>query len=782
MKALLIAEKPSLMKDILNVYRKFGHKDTIDFKSFAGHTMSLQEPKLYNPTWEKWDLNVLPMIPTEFKYLPTKERLTIYKEIKKTIEDGGYDYIINACDPGREGQHIFFSFYDSLNLKIPVKRIWHNDQTEGELQRALTNLRDENEPALRNMTIASKYRAYFDWLVGLNSTRAISVIANKKINVGRVMTPVLNILVERELELRNFVPKDFWEIEGDFGAYKGIYFDDKNENETKFMHRAKAEAVIAKLGKQGTVINVTKKKDTKYAPSLHSLQELSNEANRVYGYTMAETLEIAQELYQDKILSYPRTDSQHITTAISKEFTKYLKSVACVPELEKLANEVMKDSAVLSKVSKDKKYVDDKKVTDHYAIIPTGVSVDLSKLTTKQRNLFTLVAKRFLAIFLPPMITNKSNIITESNGQLFNTTGSVLVDMGFMNLYNYKPKNNVLPDVNKGDIFDFKNVHLVTKKTTPPARYTDETLGKAMENAGKFIEDEELSSVLKDAKKGLGTPATRGAVLEKLVKLNMIERKKKAFYATDFGISIIDALKGKDITLPELTATWEQKLSHIEDGTYSPKLFYSEMIEYVKTMIEDYKKTKVAVSQHSDKEVLGKCPKCSGNVVEGKNFYLCEHYKNTCDVVLGKEFSGAKISKTEVKKLLNGKTTKELEFTWKSGTKGKAKLILEHGKYKLVFDNPTADTKTSSSKSFGKCPTCGGNVVSSKDFYQCEHYKKSCLFGIKKEINKGKITEADIKLILEGKPSNEIEFVWKSGNKGKAKLELKNGNLNFLFK
>lgn len=780
MKALLIAEKPSLMKDIQNAYRKYGHKDTIDFKTFAGHTMSLQEPKLYNPSWEKWDLNVLPMIPAEFKYLPTKDKLTMYQDIKRTIETGGYDYIINACDPGREGQHIFFSFYDSLNLKIPVKRIWHNDQTEGELHRALTNLRDENEPALRNMTIASKFRAFFDWLVGLNGTRAISVIANKKINVGRVMTPVLNILVERELELRNFVPKDFWEIEGDFGAYKGIYFDDKNENETKFMHKNKAEAVIAKLGKQGTIINVTKKKDTKYAPSLHSLQELSNEANRVYGYTMAETLEIAQELYQDKILSYPRTDSQHITTAISKEFTKYLKSVACVPELEKLANEVMKDSAVLNKVAKDKKYVDDKKVTDHYAIIPTGVSVDLAKLTTKQRNLFTLVAKRFLAIFLPPMITNKSNVITESNGQLFNTTGSVLVDMGFMNLYNYKPKNNVLPDVSKGDIFDFKNVHLVSKKTTAPSRYTDETLGKAMDNVGKFIEDEELSSVLKDAKKGLGTPATRGGVLEKLVNLKMIERKKKAFYATDFGISIIDALKGKDITLPELTATWEQKLSHIEDGTYSPNQFYNEMIEYVKYMIEDYKKTKVAVSQNSDKEVLGKCPKCSGNVFEGKNYYLCEHYKNSCDFVLGKEFSGAKVSKTEVKKLLNGKQTKELEFTWKSNKKGKAKLILEKGKYKLVFDNPT-DTKTTSTKSLGKCPTCGGNVVSSKDFYQCENYKKSCLFGIKKEIHKGKITEADIKLILDGKPSNEIEFVWKSGNKGKAKLELKNGNLNFLF-
>lgn len=690
MRVLLIAEKPSLMKEIQAVYNKFGHKDKIDFKTFAGHTMTLKEPQDYNKVWEKWDLNTLPMIPERFAYKPTKDKYAMYKDIKETIQVGGYDYIINACDPGREGQHIFFSFYDSLGVKLPVKRMWHKDLTEPEIKRALDNLRDEKEISLQNMTTASKYRAYFDWLIGLNGTRAVSMTTNKKIRVGRVMTPVLKLVVDRELELRNFVAKPFWEVEGNFGSYKGIYFDEANENETKFLEKAKAEALVKKLGKQGTVIQVNKKKETKYAPGLHNLQELSNEANRTFGYTMAETLKIAQELYEKKILSYPRTDSPFLTTAIAKEFTKHLKSLLSVPKLKDKAGEVMKNSSVLASVSGNKKYVDDKKVTDHNAIIPTGVSVDLSKLSIKEKNIFEMVCRRFLAIFLPPMVTNKTNIITESNGHKFNTTGSVLVDPGFMQLYNYKKNDNVLPDVKKGEVYDLKGVKLIEKKTSPPQRYNDETLGKAMENPTKFVEDEELSSVLKEAN-GIGTPATRGGIVEKLVTLEYMGRqgsgKVKQFYATDFGISVIEALKGKDITLPELTATWEKKLSGIEKGTYKPEDFYREMIEYTKQITVDFKAIKASISTKSTKESLGQCPKCKSSVVEGKSYYLCTEYKKTCDFILGKELSGAKLTKTEVKKLLNGKETKELAFTWKSGKTGKAKLQFKNGKLDFVFSN-----------------------------------------------------------------------------------------------
>lgn len=775
MKALLIAEKPDLMKQIRAVYDKFGHADQITFKTFAGHTMTLVEPHEYNPEWEKWNLSTLPMIPESFRYKPSKDKLKMYKELKDEILSKKYDYVINACDPGREGQHIFFSFYHHTGAKLPVKRLWSTDLTENELKRALNNLRDENEPALINMTLASKYRAYFDWLIGLNATRAVTMIANKKINVGRVMTPVLKLIVDRELELRNFVPKDFWEIESEFGGkYKGLYFDHNNENETRFFDKTKAEKMCNKFGETGTVLAVDQRKETKYAPGLHSLQELSNEANRTYGYTMAETLEIAQVLYEKKkILTYPRTNSQFVTKAIAKDFKKHLKPLLSIPELKKIAIEVMGDTSILDAIVKNKKYVDDSKVTDHFAILPTGEDVDLSKLSTKEQNIFLLVAKRLLSIFLPPLVLNKSIILTESNGHRFKSTGSVLVDLGFMKLYDYKGTDNLLPSVKKGEVFNINETKLIQKKTTPPSRYNDESLGKAMEKPGKFIEDEELSSVFK-GEKGLGTPATRGGIVEKLVKVLMIDRKGsgkvKSYFATDFGIEIIESLHGKDITMPELTATWEQKLSQVEEGTYDPKMFYSEMIQYTKIMIEDFKHTKVSVSQQSDKEVIGKCPKCSSDVIEGKSFYLCTKYKDTCDFLIAKEVGGAKVSKTEAKKLLSGKETKEMELKFKSGATRKAKLILSP-EFKVVLSGSSTGSSVQGGerKVIGTCPKCSKQVVVTKDYYKCEDYKNPCTFIQKRVFCGAEISEDNMKAILNGKQSKELEFTWSSGKTGDRK-------------
>lgn len=783
-KALLIAEKPDLMKHVAGAYRQFGHKDIIVFKSFAGHTMTLKEPDEYKPEWKKWDMALLPMIPDKFLYKPSKDKVKMYQELKKEIETGDYDYLINCCDPGREGQHIFFSFYDAIGCKLPVKRMWHRDLTDKELSRALNNLRDENEPALRNMTIASKYRAFFDWLIGLNGTRAVSITANKKINIGRVMTPILKIIADREVELTNFVPKDFWEIQGDFGKFAGIYFDDKNENETRFFDKSKAEALVKTLGKDATIISVDKKKETKYAPGLHSLQELSNEANRTFGYTMAETLALAQSLYEKKILSYPRTDSAFLTTSIADEFPKYLKAIYCIDELKDTVDKVLRDKAVLQSVGKNKKYVDNSKVTDHNAIIPTGEAVDLNKLSEKERNIFYIVCKRFLAIFLPPMVTNKTNIVTEDNGHKFSTVGSVLVDIGYMTLYNSKFNDNILPDVKKGEKVTLSGTKLLQKKTSPPSRYNDETLGKALENSGKFIEDEELSNVLKSTGRGLGTPATRGNIVEKLVSLDMIGRKGsgkvKSFYATEFGISIIEGLRGKDITLPELTATWEQKLTGIEEGTYAPKDFYNEMLSYVKEMITDFKGTKVFVSNTSDKEVLGICPECGKRkVIVGKDFYLCEAYKNGCNFIVGQNMFGAKISKTEVKKIIAGKETKEFEFS-KDGKTWKAKLIFDKDQKRVVYaKNGTSGgaSKGSSGGSvgevIGKCPKCGGNVKETASYYLCENYKtgtKPCDCLIPKNYWGADISKADAILMLNGRPTIEKECTWKSGKKSKVIL------------
>jgi DNA topoisomerase-3 len=685
--ALLIAEKPSLMKEIQAAYQNLGYPDQITFRTFAGHTMGLQEPGDYRSDWgAPWTLTVLPMIPDTFIYKPTPDKLKMYQQLRDEVLHGQWDYIINACDPGREGQHIFWSFYDSLGVKIPVKRIWHRDLTEQELHRALNHLIDENDPSLKNMTIASKYRAYFDWLIGMNGTRAITISTRKKVPVGRVMTPVLKLVVAREKEIQHFVSKDFWEIEADYDAYKGTYFDHNNEDETKFFDKAKADAIIKQLGKTGTVLSINKKTEIKYAPNLHSLQELSNEANRVYGYTMSETLAIAQTLYEKKILSYPRTDSSFVTKAIAAGFPKLLKAIHSVPGMDRFITSILGDTTRITNTANNKKYVDDSKVSDHYALVPTGVTVQFGALSQKEQNIFLLVAKRFISIFLDPLKTENTTMITENNGSRFRTKGVVVLDPGFTVLYN-TPNSNVLPVIKKGQTFPLKGTKLVAKKTTPPQRYTDETLGKAMANAGRFVDDDELASVLKDAD-GLGTPATRGPIVDKIVGLQMMERKGsgkvKAFYATDFGISVIDALDGKEITLPELTAKWEQKLTGIEAGTYSPAQFYQEMLDEAKKMITELSNSSMQVV--STAESVGKCPKCGADVVDGKNYYRCQKYKNGCDFILGKEISGAKLSKLEVQKLLAGKPTKIMAFTWKSGNKGNAQLKLVNGDLKFVFD------------------------------------------------------------------------------------------------
>ena len=421
-KALLIAEKPSLMRDIQAAYNKKPLRDLdIDFASFVGHVVSLQQPKDYKKEWEKWDVNVLPMVPSKFVYQPTSSAMKVYKDLVSKIKAGNYDYIINACDAGREGQHIFHAFYDGLGFKVPTLRFWAQSTTEAELTKALNSMKEyDKTPSYQHMTAASKLRAYFDWLIGLNSTRAITV--NNKhfgypVPVGRVMTPTLRIIVDRELEIRNFVPKPFWEIKATFKTdknetYEGTYFDaDAIENPSRLDKKELAEKIQKGLANSGKVTSLTKKKQVSNAPNLHSLQQLSNEANRAYGYTMAETLGIVQTLYEKKILSYPRTDSTFITTELAKDFPKMLKASKMVPGLDKVIDGIA--SSTINAKMKDKKYVDDKKVSDHYAIVPTGVTASFGNLPQKEQNILTLVCKRLVAIFLDPQVKEKTEVITE---------------------------------------------------------------------------------------------------------------------------------------------------------------------------------------------------------------------------------------------------------------------------------------------------------------------------------------------------------------------------------
>lgn len=780
-KVLVIAEKPSLMKEIKAVYDKHSHSIPfdMDFERFVGHITTLQQPKEYNPSWENWDMAQLPMLPEEFVFTPSDDKVKIFNDLKHRANSGDYDFIFNACDTGREGEAIFWFFMKTAGIKLPAKRLWWSDFTETAFLNALQSPREYTDKRLIGMRDASFSRAHIDWLIGMNFSRAYGLVTKKKAPLGRVMTPMLNIVVQRDLEINNFVPKPFWEVEGDFGSYSGIYFDEYNE--TQFLKKDKAEALIKKLGKQGTVIDVTETPDTKFAPELHSLSNLQNECNARFGYTMTETLAIAQSLYEKKLLSYPRTDSAHLTKAISGNFPKMLSTILSVPEIQKEVQDVIDNPAQIKKTADNKKYVNDKKVSDHYAITPTIEKPVLSRLTPEEVNVYTLVAKRFLSIFLPPQKMMKTVILTESNGEKFKTNGSTLIDLGFMRLYGSKTSSSTLPKVKKGDVLDLVEARLLEKKTTPPKRFTDASLNSILENVSRLIENDELSDVMKE-KKGIGTPATRGGILEKLMALKMLERKGKSIVSTNYGVSIIQGLGDLDIKSPELTAVWEQKLSEMEEMTYKPSEFDKEMRIYISETVYKLKKLKVSIA--SDKPSLGKCPKCGGNIIDGKSFYLCENYKNTCDVIIGHELWGAKITKTELKKILDGKETKEFNFK-KDSKEWKAKLIFDKAQGKLIFANGNgkANNKSSSSaKVVGKCPKCGSDVVETDSYYKCSKYKDTCDFIISKEISGAKITLKDVKALLSGKTTDEKEFTWKSsGKKGKAKLKYNNNKLEFVF-
>lgn len=781
-RALLIAEKPDLMRKIKAVYDKYGHEDHITFKHFVGHIVRLKEPGEYKQDWKEWNIEQLPMIPEKFEYVPDKSKLDVYKDIKKEIETGEYDYLINGCDSGREGQAIYWNCIQGLNKNIPTKRLWLNDLTEKKIKEGLDNLIDETEPWLENMTKASQLRGYFDWGVGMNFTRCVSLVGGQKVNLGRVMTPTLKMVVDRELEIKNFVPKDFWEVECNFGKYKGLYVYENSDGEetTQIWDKDKGSSIVNSLDSVGLIESIVDEKVVKNPPELYSLANLQNEANKVYGYTMSETLEIAQGLYEKQYISYPRTDSAHVTSAVSKEFEGLLNVVKNIPELALDVQKVLNTTGRVEEVSKKKKYVDDSKVSDHYAIIVTDVVPNLENLSEKEKNVYILVAKRFLSIFMNPMTSSKTTIITRVGDKKFKTVGKMLIDLGYRALYNYKFESDVISGIKEGDRLNIVESNLISKKTTAPARLVDATLNNLMENAGRLLKDEELKEVIKTAK-GIGTPATRAQIVEKLVQLKMIERRKKSFYATDYGINIIEQLSEFDITSVELTAKWEQKLSKIEACEYNADVFYKEMVEYIERTTKEIKEKDISFT--SSKKVLGDCPNCTGQVIEGKKYYVCSNYKKEgieCNFAVGKVMWGSKISSSEVIKLLKGKETKEFNFKIeKDGVtkQWKSALFYDKTNKKLAF--PVKERASVCS-----CPVCGGDVIEGKDYYLCEKYKNGCELILPKKYLKASLSKSDIVNLLSGKETKEKTLeINKNGEvrkwKGKLRFDVK-GN-KFVF-
>lgn len=700
MKALLIAEKPSLMRTIQEEYR--GMKDypyNITFSALVGHVLTLQYPADYKKDWEKWSLDILPIIPEEFKFKVVPKTEDVYMKVKRELESEKYDFLINACDAGREGQNIFYSIYDHLGCELPVKRFWTADLSPKGVQDGLNNLLDDNSPKLSALKQSAKLRSHFDWIQGMNLSRAVTLKTGVTVSIGRVMTPTLAIIVNRQKEIEKFGSKVFHELVADFGDYTGLWYSPVN-NGTRFLKMETVEKLRAKIleNKEGKIAEVEKKEQKKYPFKLHSLNSLQREANTVYGYTASKTLEIAQSLYQDrKLITYPRTDSEYLPVNIALGLKDQLKNLQQVPKYGNYIVEILKDEARINQIKEDKKYVDDSKVSDHFAIIPTNVKVNYEKLTNEEANIYNLVVRRLTAIFMDPEITEKTTIITSVGEDSFKTTGTVLKDEGFMVLYPKKTNDIILPSVEKDQLVNLLDIQITKGKTTPPSKYSEAKLLELMENIGRIIEDEDLKS--KELR--LGTPATSGEIIEKLIAKNMMKRegrgKTKNLVPTEFGIDIISALEGFDITSPELTAVWEKKLTNIESLELDAEDFRREMIDYSKKTTEDIiRSVNMNLSKHNvfkptknmqfKRDIVGKCPKCGKPMLLSDRYIRCDDYKKSCDMIISRNILGARLDKEDCRKFLNMEETSVKDVVYKNGKDGKVAFKLkDDGSLDFIF-------------------------------------------------------------------------------------------------
>lgn len=792
---LVIAEKKSVSDDLEKAYKliKGGYPHSLDFGAAAGHLLQLSEPDSYRDDWGKpWRKEVLPMIPD--KWHTEVVRADYYKKIKDAVKSGKYDFLVNACDCGREGEHIFYTIYEKIEeetgISLPVKRMWFDDQTVAEVQRSLKDLKDENDFA--GYRISSTMRARLDWLMGVNFSRMASLTAKSFVIVGRCISVLLAMVSKRELEIRAFTPVPYFEYKATFktsggDAYTGLLVNPANEDDKHRFHN-KADLEALSFGGTYTVKEVAIK-DKKLAPKqLMNLSELQKECSRSLGLTASKTLDIAQSLYEKKLISYPRTEYRYLTDGVTTKFISILTAIKSKPEYEPFASAILKNPQMRNDVASNPKYVDNKKVGDHHAIIPTETKPDIS-LTDLEKKVYDVVVRRFLSIFYPPCIMANTTITTAGdNGHVFISTGSVMREAGWKEICGNDTKDEILPDVKKNDNVSFEGGEIQEKETKAPPRYNDASIITCMETAGRDVDDEELKKILEKTA-GIGTPATRAGIIESCVNYKWIERVKKGknsvFVPTDFGLKLYDLLKDQDFMSPALTAEWEKKLLKIEKNNGDDGDIYADITDYIKEGCEKLASGLKAVEGGFLSPTVGKCPDCGRNIIIGKNSYFCKGFieklsdgSPSCSFGFPNVIAGAKISETQAKKLLNEKATDQLKFKSKNNTDYTNSLMLQYNeekkKHEVVFAPFTE-------QSVGNCPLCGGRVIKGGKVYFCEKCRnvddngnRGCSFTFWASVGGADITPADAeKLLADGVTARELTFESKKYGKYKRKLVLK---------
>ncbi|HEU4495216.1 MAG TPA: DNA topoisomerase III [Rubrobacteraceae bacterium] len=695
---LIVAEKPSVGRDIasaLGRHRKgkgalVGDGWTVTWA--LGHLAELAPPDAYDVQYKKWRLESLPILPERFKVRVNQKSGGQFSVVKKLLRDPSVTEVVNACDAGREGELIFAYLYGLSGCKKPVLRLWISSLTPEAIREGFASLRDGR--SMRSLEDAARSRSESDWIVGMNATRAYSVRFGRPgdvLSVGRVQTPTLRLLVDREREIENFKPEKFWTVHARFAregfTYDGVWFK-KKQNRLK--ERKAAEEIAAKVeGGTGIVRKAEKKTASEKPPLLYDLTELQRNANARYGFTAERTLRAAQALYEGrKLITYPRTSSRYLSKDMVGGLKERVEAAGSLPELAPFAEKLLG----MQELPVGKRIVDDAKVTDHHAIVPTGKKSS-EGLPPDEAKVYDLVARRFLAVFFPDARFENTTVLTEVKGETFLSKGRVVLEVGWRALYpdgvggKREKEPPVLPPVRTGQEWRVAKVGVKEGETKPPPRYSESALLGAMETAGKLVEDEELRQAMKES--GLGTPATRAAIIERLVKVGYVEREKKALVPTQKGRALISLLRESPLSSPELTARWERRLAEMERGAQRRPDFMSDIKGFTVSLVEGVRAMEGERLASRSREPLGVCPKCGSPVVETKKAYSCSAWKsNGCDFAIWKQVSGKRLSEAQAKQLLvKGRTAQLKGFRSKAGKPYSAALKLDGDhRVQLEFD------------------------------------------------------------------------------------------------
>jgi DNA topoisomerase-3 len=809
-KALIIAEKPSVAGDISKALGGFKkHEDYYESEQYVlssavGHLLELAVPEGVEPARGKWSFAHLPVIPPHFDLQPLEKTQGRLRLLAKLIKRKDVDQLINACDAGREGELIFRNIARYAKAKQPIRRLWLQSMTPGAIRDGFSGLREDQE--MLPLADAAISRSEADWLVGINGTRAMTAFNSKsggffKTTVGRVQTPTLAIVVEREHKIRKFVPRDYWEVIGTFqaegGEYTGKWFDEKFVRPDKdgdvdlkaerLWEVSRAEAIKAEcLGKAG-IVTEESKPTTQLSPLLYDLTGLQREANSRFGFSASATLKLAQSLYErHKVLTYPRTDSR----ALPEDYQPTVRDTLNM--LKETGYRTFAETVLQNQwVRPNKRIFNNAKVSDHFAIIPT--TEPARTLNEPEQKLYDLVTKRFLAVFYPAAEFLETTRVTRVEGEPFKSAGKVLVNAGWLAVYGREAQDEDTPTlapVKAEERVQTSGIEVKQSLTKPPARFTEASLLSAMEGAGKLVEDEELREAMSE--KGLGTPATRAAIIEGLLAEQYLLRQGRDLQATAKAFALMELLNGlgiPELTKPELTGDWEFQLRQVQRRQKSRSEFMTGIEEITRRMVDRAKKYEYDTIPGDFGVLEVPCPKCGGEVHERYKAFQCIK----CDFSIWKIISGRLFEGKEIEQLIRDRQIGPLQgFRSRMGKPFAAVLKLNE-QFEAKFDfgpdqrngEGGAEVDFTGQQPVGKCPKCGNQVFELPMAFMCEKSvgaNRTCDFRVSKIILQQPIERVQLeKLLTTAKTDLLPKFISRKGRPFKAFLVLKDGKIGFEF-